>query len=147
MNTERTITIENIADFPISLFDTQKRIYPLDEKSKIRISEVSLQDILDYRPSKIIFDEGHIKLSNISKEKLLNMGLTEDEVKLYLKEEIKSIAKKEKKENLKEEIKKEIKEEVKAEVKEELKEVKKTTPVKAAAKKSSTKKHTAPKHK
>ena len=87
MDTERTIIMENVANFPISLVDTQKRMYSLDGESRIRISKSSLQDILDYRPSKIIFDEGNIKVSNISKEDLYNMGLTEDEINLYLKEE------------------------------------------------------------
>ena len=95
MNTERTIILENVVDFPIGLFDTQGRVYRLDKKSKVRVSAVSLQDILDYRPSRYIFNEGNVKVSNITKEELYYMGLTEDEVNFYLKEEPKKLEPKE----------------------------------------------------
>lgn len=83
MNTERTIIIENVADQPIGLKDTQQRTYRLGVGGKIRISQVSLQDIFDYPASKVIFNEGLVKVSNVSAEALYNMGLTETEIKKF----------------------------------------------------------------
>lgn len=80
MNTERTIILENVADQPIGLKDTLQRTYRLGVGAKIRISEVSLQDILDYPASKVIFTEGLVKVKNISAKTLYNMGLTEKEI-------------------------------------------------------------------
>ena len=80
MNTERTIILENVADQPIGLKDTLQRTYRLGVGAKIRISEVSLQDILDYPASKVIFAEGLVKVKNISAKTLYNMGLTEEEI-------------------------------------------------------------------
>lgn len=80
MNTERTIILENVADQPIGLKDTLQRTYRLGVGAKIRISEVSLQDILDYPASKVIFAEGLVKVKNISAKTLYNMGLTEKEI-------------------------------------------------------------------
>ena len=80
MNTERTIILENVADQPVGLKDTLQRTYRLGVGAKIRISEVSLQDILDYPASKVIFAEGLVKVKNISAKTLYNMGLTEKEI-------------------------------------------------------------------
>ncbi|MBQ0112575.1 MAG: hypothetical protein KBT03_05555 [Bacteroidales bacterium] len=80
MNTERTIILENVAEQPIGLKDTLQRTYRLGVGAKIRISEVSLQDILDYPASKVIFAEGLVKVRNISAKTLYNMGLTEKEI-------------------------------------------------------------------
>ena len=52
---------------------------------------MSLQDILDYPASKIIFNEGMIKVSNISANTLYKMGLTEKEIKLYLGDEYNAV--------------------------------------------------------
>lgn len=80
MNTERTIILENVSDQPIGLRDTQARTYRLGVGAKVRISQVSLQDILDYPASKIIFKEGLAKFRNVDSETLFNMGLTEEEI-------------------------------------------------------------------
>lgn len=80
MNTERTIILENVGDQPVGLKDTLQRTYRLGVGAKIRISEVSLQDILDYPASKVIFAEGLVKVKNISAKTLYNMGLTEKEI-------------------------------------------------------------------
>lgn len=84
MNNERTVVLENVSKQPVGLKDTQNRTYRFGVGGKIRISEVSLQDILDYPASKIIFNEGMVRISNISPEKLYDMGLTEEEIKKYL---------------------------------------------------------------
>lgn len=84
MNNERTVVLENVSKQPVGLKDTQNRTYRFGVGGKIRISEVSLQDILDYPASKIIFNEGMIRISNVSPEKLYDMGLTEKEIKKYL---------------------------------------------------------------
>ena len=93
MNTERTIILENVADQPIGLKDTLQRTYRLGIGAKIRISEVSLQDILDYPASKVIFAEGLVKVKNISAKTLYNMGLTEKEIAKFaeLSEEEKAV--------------------------------------------------------
>ena len=93
MNTERTIILENVADQPIGLKDTLQRTYRLGVGAKIRISEVSLQDILDYPASKAIFAEGLVKVKNVSAKTLYNMGLTEKEIAKFaeLSEEEKAI--------------------------------------------------------
>lgn len=93
MNTERTIILENVADQPIGLKDTLQRTYRLGVGAKIRISEVSLQDILDYPASKVIFAEGLVKVKNVSAKTLYNMGLTEKEIAKFaeLSEEEKAI--------------------------------------------------------
>lgn len=83
MNTERTIVLENVASQPIGLKDTQGRTYRFNMGAKMRISKVSLQDILDYPASKIIFNEGMVKIKNIDAESLYNMGLSEDEIELF----------------------------------------------------------------
>ena len=80
MNTERTIILENVCDQPVGLKDTLQRTYRLGVGAKIRISEVSLQDILDYPASKVIFAEGLVKVKNVSAKTLYNMGLTEKEI-------------------------------------------------------------------
>ena len=84
MNNERTVVLENISGQPVGLKDTQNRTYRFGPGGRIRISEMSLQDILDYPASKIIFNEGMMKISNISAIKLYEMGLTEEEIKKYL---------------------------------------------------------------
>ena len=80
MNTERTIILENVADQPVGLKDTLQRTYRLGVGAKIRISEVSLQDILDYPASKVIFAEGLVKVKNVSAKTLYNMGSTEKDI-------------------------------------------------------------------
>jgi hypothetical protein len=89
MNTERTVVIENVGDAYVSLRDTQGRNYLLKSGAKMRISSASLQDILDSVGSKRIFDKGNIKIGNISRDELYAMGLNEDEIELYLIEEVK----------------------------------------------------------
>lgn len=157
MNTERTVVLENVAKQPVGLKDTQGRTYRLGVDGKIRISEVSLQDILDYPASKIIFNEGMVKVSNISVNTLYKMGLTEKEIKLYAKDLIEEMPEEpayeeiaeETAEEIKEEIKEELKEEVKEEIIKEVKEEKKTTiaPKKKSTAKKSTKKSSSKKSK
>ena len=89
MNTERTVVIENIGESYVALRDTQKRNYLLKAGAKMRISAASLQDILDSLGSKRIFDKGNMKIGNITREELYAMGLNEEEINLYLKEEAK----------------------------------------------------------
>ncbi len=84
MNNERTVVLENVSDQPVGLKDTQNRTYRFGVGGKVRISEISLQDILDYPASRIIFNEGMIAISNITADKLYEMGLTEKEIKKYL---------------------------------------------------------------
>ena len=91
MNSERTVVLENISTQPVGLKDTQNRMYRFGVGGKIRISEVSLQDILDYPASKIIFNEGMIRISNIDVAALYTMGLTEDEIKKYLGSNYKAV--------------------------------------------------------
>ena len=129
MNNERTIVLENVSSQFVGLKDTQTRTYRLAPGAKIRISKVSLQDILDYPASKIIFAEGLVKISNIDAESLYNMGLTEDEINSFTQELIAAVV-----------VSKDLDEET-----EEIKEIvkpKKTTSTtkKTTAKKSTTKK-------
>lgn len=84
MNNDRTIMLENVAGCPVGLKDTQGRRYQLGKDAKIRISAIALADILDYMPSKIFFTEGKVKIRNISANDLFNMGLTEEEIALFL---------------------------------------------------------------
>lgn len=84
MNTERTVVLENVSDSDIGLSDTQGRMYRLGANGRVRISAVSLQDIFDCPGSKIIFKEGMAKVENISREELYAMGLTEEEIDLFL---------------------------------------------------------------
>lgn len=89
MNTERTVVIENIGDVLVSLLDTQNRRYLLKTGAKMRISAVTLQDILDVPGNKIMFDRGYVGVGNITKDELYAMGLNEDEINKYLIEEAK----------------------------------------------------------
>ncbi len=84
MNNERTVILENVGGCPVGLKDTQARTYRLSTDAKIRISEISLQDILDYPASKVFFNEGKVKIRNISSEALYNMGLSEKEISKFL---------------------------------------------------------------
>lgn len=147
MNTDRTVIIKNVGDCSVGLRDTQNRDYILAKGQVMRISAVSLQDILDFPGSRRIFKEGYVHILNISKKELYNMGLSEKEIDSYLeeapeqKEEV--VAPKEE-EKIVEEIKEEIKEEVKEEIKKEIKKEVKTQPAKT---KTTTKKSTAKKTK
>lgn len=84
MNNDRTILLENVAGCPVMLADTQGRKYNMGKDGKIRISSVSLADILDFAPSKVFFAEGKMKIRNISANELYNMGLTDEEIALFL---------------------------------------------------------------
>lgn len=84
MNNERTVVLENVSGQPVGLKDTQNRTYRFGVGGRIRISEMSLQDILDYPASKIIFNEGMMRIDNISANRLYEMGLTEAEIKKFL---------------------------------------------------------------
>ena len=88
MNTDRTVVIENISDGIVSLSDTQGRNYLLRPTGKMRISAATLLDILDQPGSKKIFNRGYVTIGNISKAELYNMGLTEEEIDKFLKEEV-----------------------------------------------------------
>lgn len=155
MNNDRTIILENVAGCPVGLKDTQGRRYQLGKDAKIRISSVSLQDILDYPASKTFFNEGKVKVRNITADALFNMGLTEEEIALFVIGEapavvITPVIEEVPYEEVKEEeviipIEEEVKEETKVEapVKEEAlvtkkPAVKKSTNKKPAAKKSSS---------
>lgn len=138
MDNERTVVLENVSGQPVGLKDTQNRTYRFGVGGRIRISEMSLQDILDYPASKIIFNEGMIKVSNISANTLYKMGLTEKEIKLYLGDEYNAVV-------IAEEITEEPEEEeiikIEEPVIEEKEEVEAPT-VEAPAKKPATKKTT-----
>ena len=129
MNNERTIVLENVSSQAVGLKDTQTRTYRLAPGAKIRISRISLQDILDYPASKIIFAEGLVKISNIDAESLYNMGLTEDEINSFTQELIAAVV-----------ISKDLDEE-----NEEVKEVVKPKKTTSATKKTTTKKSTTKK--
>ena len=88
MNNERTIVLENVSTSTIGLADTQGRMYRVGKGGKVRISPVILQDIFDHPGSKIIFKEGMAKVSNVTRNELLGMGLTEAEVNLFIKDEL-----------------------------------------------------------
>lgn len=152
MNNDRTIILENVAGCPVGLKDTQGRRYQLGKDAKIRISSVSLQDILDYPASKTFFNEGKVKVRNISADALFNMGLTEEEIALFVIGEapavvITPVIEEVPYEEVKEEeviipIEEEVKEEIKAEapVKEEALVTKKPAVKKSTNKKPATKK-------
>ena len=129
MNNERTIVLENVSSQAVGLKDTQTRTYRLAPGAKIRISKVSLQDILDYPASKIIFAEGLVKISNIDAESLYNMGLTEDEINSFTQDLIAAVV-----------ISKDLDEE-----NEEVKEIVKPKKTTSTAKKTTTKKSTTKK--
>lgn len=129
MNNERTIVLENISSQAVGLKDTQTRTYRLAPGAKIRISRISLQDILDYPASKIIFAEGLVKISNIDAESLYNMGLTEDEINSFTQELIAAVV-----------VSKDLDEET-----EEIKEIVKPKKTASTTKKTTTKKSTTKK--
>ena len=129
MNNERTIVLENVSSQFVGLKDTQTRTYRLAPGAKIRISKVSLQDILDYPASKIIFAEGLVKISNIDAESLYNMGLTEDEINSFTQELIAAVV-----------VSKDLDEET-----EEIKEIVKPKKTSSTTKKTTTKKSTTKK--
>lgn len=146
MNNERTVVLENVSGQPVGLKDTQNRTYRFGVGGKIRISEMSLQDILDYPASKIIFNEGMMKIDNITPNRLYEMGLTEAEIKKYLGDNYSAvvIAEEIEEEPEEEEI---IKiEEPEVEEKKEEEKVEAST-VKAPAKKPAAKKKTTTKKK
>lgn len=152
MNNDRTIILENVAGCPVGLKDTQGRRYQLGKDAKIRISSVSLQDILDYPASKTFFNEGKVKVRNITADALFNMGLTEEEIALFVIGEapavvITPVIEEVPYEEVKEEeviipIEEEVKEEIKIEapVKEEALVIKKPAVKKSTNKKPATKK-------
>ena len=129
MNNDRIIVLENVSSQAVGLKDTQTRTYRLAPGAKIRISKVSLQDILDYPASKIIFAEGLVKISNIDAESLYNMGLTEDEINSFTQDLIAAVV-----------ISKDLDEE-----NEEVKEVVKPKKTTSTTKKTTTKKSTTKK--
>ena len=137
MNNERTVVLENVSGQPVGLKDTQNRTYRFGVGGRIRISEMSLQDILDYPASKIIFNEGMIRIDNISANRLYEMGLTEAEIKKFLGDNYSAVV-------IAEEITEEPEEEEIIEIEEpkieEKKEKVEAPAVKAPAKKPATKK-------
>lgn len=137
MNNERTVVLENVSGQPVGLKDTQNRTYRFGVGGRIRISEMSLQDILDYPASKIIFNEGMIRIDNISANRLYEMGLTEAEIKKFLGDNYSAVV-------IAEEITEESEEEEIIEIEEpkveEKKEKVEAPTVKAPAKKPATKK-------
>lgn len=137
MNNERTVVLENVSGQPVGLKDTQNRTYRFGVGGRIRISEISLQDILDYPASKIIFNEGMIRIDNISANRLYEMGLTEAEIKKFLGDNYSAVV-------IAEEITEEPEEEEIIEIEEPKVEGKKekveAPTVKAPAKKPATKK-------
>lgn len=137
MNNERTVVLENVSGQPVGLKDTQNRTYRFGVGGRIRISEMSLQDILDYPASKIIFNEGMIRIDNISANRLYEMGLTEAEIKKFLGDNYSAVV-------IAEEITEEPEEEEIIEIEEpkveEKKEKVEAPTVKAPAKKPATKK-------
>ena len=139
MNNERTVVLENVSGQPVGLKDTQNRTYRFGVGGRIRISEMSLQDILDYPASKIIFKEGMIRIDNISANRLYEMGLTEAEIKKFLGDNYSAIV-------IAEEITEEPEEEEIIEIEEPKVEGKKekveAPTVKAPAKKPAAKKKT-----
>lgn len=139
MNNERTVVLENVSGQPVGLKDTQNRTYRFGVGGRIRISEMSLQDILDYPASKIIFNEGMIRIDNISANRLYEMGLTEAEIKKYLGDNYSAVV-------IAEEITEETEEEEIIEIEEpkveEEKEKVEAPTVKAPAKKPAAKKKT-----
>lgn len=139
MNNERTVVLENVSGQPVGLKDTQNRTYRFGVGGRIRISEMSLQDILDYPASKIIFNEGMIRIDNISANRLYEMGLTEAEIKKFLGDNYSAVV-------IAEEITEEPEEEKIIEIEEPKVEGKKekveASTVKAPAKKPATKKKT-----
>ena len=134
MNNERTIVLENVSSQAVGLKDTQTRTYRLAPGAKIRISRISLQDILDYPASKIIFAEGLVKISNIDAESLYNMGLTEDEINSFTQELIAAVVVSKDLNEETEEVKKIVK------PKKTTSTTKKTTTKKSTTKKTSTSK-------
>ena len=149
MNNERTVVLENVSGQPVGLKDTQNRTYRFGVGGRIRISEISLQDILDYPASKIIFNEGMMRIDNISANRLYEMGLTEAEIKKYLGDKYSAVV-------ITEEITEEPEEEEIIEIEEpkdepkieELKKEEVEAPtVKAPAKKPATKRKTTTKKK
>ena len=137
MNNERTVVLENVSGQPVGLKDTQNRTYRFGVGGRIRISEMSLQYILDYPASKIIFNEGMIRIDNISANRLYEMGLTEAEIKKFLGDNYSAVV-------IAEEITEEPEEEEIIEIEEpkveEKKEKVEAPTVKAPAKKPATKK-------
>lgn len=145
MNNERTVVLENVSGQPVGLKDTQNRTYRFGVGGRIRISEMSLQDILDYPASKIIFNEGMMRIDNISANRLYEMGLTEAEIKKYLGDKYSAVV-------ITEEITEEPEEEEIIEIEEpKIEEPKKeeveAPTVKAPAKKPATKRKTTTKKK
>lgn len=149
MNNERTVVLENVSGQPVGLKDTQNRTYRFGVGGRIRISEISLQDILDYPASKIIFNEGMMRIDNISANRLYEMGLTEAEIKKYLGDKYSAVV-------ITEEITEEPEEEEIIEIEEPKDEPKIEEPkkeeveaptVKAPAKKPATKRKTTTKKK
>ena len=139
MNNERTVVLENVSGQPVGLKDTQNRTYRFGVGGRIRISEMSLQDILDYPATKIIFNEGMNRIDNISANRLYEMGLTEAEIKKFLGDNYSAVV-------IAEEITEEPEEEEIIEIEEpkveEKKEKVEAPTVKAPAKKPAAKKKT-----
>ena len=148
MNNERTVVLENISGQPIGLKDTQNRTYRFGVGGKIRISETSLQDIIDYPASKIIFNEGMVRISNIEGRVLYNMGLTEKEISKYLGENFSAADVEEEVEEPEEQVEEieELKEEIE-EIKEKLAPIEEPKVVVPAAKLTTNKKTTTTKKK
>lgn len=140
MNNERTVVLENVSGQPVGLKDTQNRTYRFGVGGRIRISEMSLQDILDYPASKIIFNEGMMRIKNISANRLYEMGLTEAEIKKYLGDNYSAVV-------ITEEITEEPEEEEIIEIEEPKKEEVEAPTVEAPAKKPAAKKKTTTKKK
>jgi hypothetical protein len=85
---ERTIVIENVANQLVGLVDIQGRVYNLQPTQKVRVSKLTVQDILDVPGNRKIFNRGLAKIKNASKQDLFSMGLTEDEIEMFAEVEL-----------------------------------------------------------
>lgn len=84
MNTREIILI-NVANGGVGLKDTTGRTYSIPAGGRLRISEDSFKNILDYPASRIIlFVKKYIKVQGATLDTFLDAGLTDEQIKIVL---------------------------------------------------------------
>lgn len=84
METKRDILLINSGDCGVSLADSSEKFYTIKEGSRIRVSENTLREIVDYTPSRDLLLQGYITIEGATYDTFYDCGLTDDEIDILI---------------------------------------------------------------
>lgn len=87
MDTNRKeVVLINTGKCGISLCDVNDRFFTISLGSRLRVSESSLRDIIDYAPSRELLLGGYVKMEGATREMFEDCGLTDNEITILVGE-------------------------------------------------------------